>query len=459
MSALLGFAQEKNTPSWKAQYQHDVRISGVGLTASRPNIGELHTLPSPWVTADVQFLFINARFGQGSYDWNPEAAGRTFMTADDPWTRVNVSHAAIGINAPLPFLAFGNYESFDRVFRINTFVRANWGVQRFFVASQGEAIRYGNFEFAPGVRLRVPYASLDLALSFNWLGLDARDPDHMNLRGIDQRWVFPTMTLRFDGLFDGMSVGSRTTQGGAFSSSRSEKRQRYTDASGRRMERQTVTYNSSVTSQAVSLTDIGSYRGIGLKVTRSAVRSRDYQNAGTLVGATALFRGGTMSLGLNAEAGRVGHVSALQEWKDGYRRQADRRESGGMGNISTLNLYADLGISLNNLIYAMMGTIVLDDESTPFSTINMGISLGVHAVLGQEFNDPEASTPLYDAVPPEDRSWFNDPRESKGGLMGGYFFSWDVGNASFKAQWLRYRRAPMANGLMYSVAWRFGSSQ
>ncbi len=323
----------------------------------------------------------------------------------------------------------------------------------------GVSLSQPGFEIAPGVRFRFPYGSVDLALSINSTNLDDNDPPSSRLQGFNSSWVYPSLTVRLDGLFDGMDAGMRSSQGGSAASSRSSKTERYTDATGRRMERETITYSTSVTPKTVSVTDIGTYGGIGAKVSHSGARTRTYQSPGTLIGVTGLMRSGVMSFGVNLEGGRVGHASALQEDGDEYFRRADRGEDWGMGTLSVFNAYLDFGVSINNLIYAGFGTIVLDDQSTPFSSINVGTSLGVYSVFNQELNDEAASAPLFDAIPVDERSHFNDPRMSKGGLLGGWFVSWDVGNVTFRAHWYRYRRAPLANGLMYSVAWRLGSSQ
>ena len=458
LAMVLPGAAQKTQPNWKKQWTHDLMLSGLGVSLSQPTFSDVHRIGTPWISADVQMLVLNARFGQGSVDINPAIYGLPNLL-DEPWQTRNMSFASCGINTPIPFLGIGKYNDYNRVFRINAFMRANYGRYRIFLENAGQPQRFAVTELAPGVRLRIPYGSIDLAMSFNFSNIDENDPE-LNLRGFKRNWAYPSLTFRLDGLFDGMDAGFRTSQGASISTSRSSKTDRYTDASGTRMERETITYNSTFTPKSVSVTDIGRYTGIGIKVTHSGARTRLYQSAGTLVGLTALRRIGLMSLSANLEAGRVGHASALQaDGDDDYYRRADRDERWGMGTLSLVNVYGDFGISVNNLIYTALGTYVGDDQSTPFSSINIGTSLGLYSVFNQELNDEAASAPLFDAIPPDKRSHFNDPRMSKGGLLGGWFVSWDIGNVSFRAHWYRYRRAPLANGLMYSAAWRFGASK
>lgn len=457
--AIGSAAQRNDQPNWKKQLTHDFMVSGLGISLSQPGLTDLHRVNDRWVSADLQWLFLNARFGQGSFDFNPLVSGQLHLL-DDPWKTLHMSYAGFGINTPIPFLGVGKYNDYNRVLRLSGFVRANYGRYRMFVNGDGQPVRFAGFEVAPGARLRIPYGSIDLALSFNFTNLDENDPPARQLRGFNSGWVVPSLTFRYEGLFDGMDAGLRSSQGASTASSRSSKTERYTDATGRRMERETITYNTTVTPKTVSVTDIGTYGGIGVKVTHSGARTRQYQTPGTLIGVSGLMRGGVMSFGLNLEGGRVGHASALQEdGDDDYYRRADRSEDWGMGSISVFNAYLDFGLSINNLIYAGLGTVVLDDQSTPFSSINIGTSLGIYSVFNQELNDEAASAPLFDAIPADKRSHFNDPRMSKGGLLGGWFVSWDIGNVTFRAHWYRYRRAPLANGLMYSAVWRFGSSK
>lgn len=457
--SLGASAQTNDQPNWKKQATHDFMLSGLGISLSQPGFSDFHRTNTRWITADLQWLVFNARFAQGSIDFNPLVSGELHLL-NAPWETYHMSYAGFGINTPIPFLGVGSYNDYNRVLRLNGFVRANYGRYRMFVSGTGRPVPFAGFELAPGARLRIPYGSIDLAMSFNFTNLDETDPPARQLRGFNSRWVYPSLTFRLDGLFDGMDAGMRSSQGASVASSRSSKTDRYTDASGRRMERETITYQSTVTPKSVSVTDIGTYGGIGVKVTHSGARTRTYQSPGTLVGVTGLMRSGLMSFGLNLEGGRVGHASALQEdGDDEYYRRADRSEDWGMGSISLFNIYLDFGLSINNLIYASMGTVVLDDQSTPFSSINIGTSLGLYSVFNQELNDPTASAPLFDAIPADKRSHFNDPRMSKGGLLGGWFVSWDIGNVTLRAHWYRYRRAPLANGLMYSAAWRFGASK
>ncbi len=455
--AVSTSAQSPDRESWKTQYKTDWNTSGVGLVFAKPQLGPFHVQERNWVGADALFGFIHAQFGQGTYLIDPRVTG--FQNPDpDPsnWDEIRFSRASIGINAPLPFLAIGRYERYDRVFRMHGIVKANWQVHRYFGRTD-QPTRYGAFELAPGVRLRLPYASIDFALNVNFINEAIERSRNAAQNGLSARHAYPSITVRFDGLFDRMTIGTSTTTGATFSSTRKEERRRYTNSSGARMEERKVTYNTTASPTSVTLTDIGVYYGFGLKITRSAIRNLRYAEPGLLVGAQAMLRKGPGVFAFNLEGGRVGHGSELRPWKDGYHRQLKTDESYGQGSLRTVNAFIDAGISLNNLIYTAFGTAVVDDVATPFSSINMGVSFGLNFAGGQAFTNPEEATTRYDALT-EEASWFNDPRQSKGGTMGGYFFSWDIGNASFKAQWYRFRRAPLANGLMYSVIWRFGQS-
>lgn len=456
--ATLPLSAQKEEARWKREFKSDLLVSGVGVNLSKPDFGRFQLTNGRWVGADVLYSFINVNFSQGSYLLDPAADGVLFPSLNtDNWNEIRASRFNMGINLPLPFLAIGSYQGPNRVLRLSSFIRANAGVHRFFTTGTSRPERSFSAEFAPGVRLRIPYASVDLAMSITKIGGDFASGTATAFRGSNSLQVYPSLTLRFDGLFDGMQKGITYSDGATFSGTRSESKRRYTDVSGQRMEETTVTYTGKVNPVRVALLDIGTYGGLGVKVARSGMRNRNYLDPGTLVGLSILFRNGIMVGGFNVEGGRIGHGSELETWKDGHRRQLKTTATYGMGSLYTVNFYGDFGVGINNLFYAAMGTVVADDVSTPFSAISMGVSFGAHMVGGQEFNHPEEALARYDATT-EKATHFTDPRESKGGLMGGYFFSWDVGNTSFKAQWYRYRRAPMANGLMFSVAWRFGGS-
>lgn len=455
--SLTLFAQKAEKAEWKRQYGHDLAMTGVGVTFSQPTLGPFQTSPRQWIGADVQYMFLHASVGQGSYLLDPRAHNLPTVV-DRPKEEFFVSRASFGVSFPLPFLAIGTYQNYNRVARLSTFVRVNGGVYRFHYANKSRPIRTGSFEIAPGARLRIPFGSIDFAMSFTRLGFDVDSPDNTSLTGIGGWMSYPTVTLRLDGLFDGMKVGFNRADAAHVSGSSTETRRRYTDVSGRRMEERTTTYTATITPTTVMVTDIGQYAGIGIKATRSGVRNRGFMNPGSLFGVSMLTRSGVMVFGVNLEGGRIGHATLLEEFGDKYHRRPDDKYTDGSGSLSTLNLSLDFGVCINNLIYAGLGTAVADDVSTPFSAISMGVSVGGHALWGQRFDNPTAASTYYNQIT-EERTHWNDPAESKGGLMGGYFFAWDVGNATFKAQWYRYRRAPMANGLMYSVIWRFGASK
>ncbi len=451
------WGQAKERAKWKNDYISDLSNTGVGITLYKPNMGIFSGVNQNWVGADILLSAFHVSFSQGTYTRPGETPFFPNQNATVTVPTVRVSRATFGLNAPLPFIGFGRYNSYNDVLRGHLFLRLNGGYHSFRQRNDKRNRTFSG-ELAPGFRLRFPYGSFDFALSITQMAVDGLG-DQSYTVGLPKTTIVPTFTLRLDGFFDGMKVGYNRSVGASVSSSSTQSKRRYTDVSGRRMEETTTTYQATITPKTVTVTDIGKYIGLGLKGTISGMATRSYSPPGALFGANIMGRSGLMLFGLNIEGGRVGHASELVPWKDGHRRFVERREEYGAGNISTFNIYGDFGLSLNNLIYAAMGTVILDEVSTPFSSINVGVSFGLNAMWNQTFIDPQSALPVYNLVEGEKRRWFIDPRDSKGGLMGGYFFSWDIGNASLRAQWYRYRRAPLANSLMYSVIWRFGGSE
>lgn len=450
--------RQSELPQWKRNFISDLGYSGIGVSMYRPNMSPFAEIERPFVGTDILLTVLHINLSQGTFNRTVGAPWQLTQDGNLTPPPVPVSRANFGLQLPLPFIGLESINNYQKDFRFSAFVRANWGWHRFQQFNENNPKAHSTAELAPGVRFRFPYGSIDLALSVNWISESIEELPTYYLQDIPTRQVYPTVTFRLDGLFDGMSRGISTSQGATYSSSRDTEKRRYTDAQGRRMEETTTTYTTTARAKTVSLTDIGIYGGLGLKATRSGMALRGYSSPGTLFGVTGLFRNGVFAGSVNLEGGRIGHAGTLQTWKDDYRRRVDKTETHGTGTANTFNFFADVGMSINNLIYTALGTAVVDDVAKPYSSINIGFSFGAHALWGQEFDDPAASNAFYDNLDVQER-WFTDPREMKGGLMGGCFVSWDIGNASFKAQLYRYRRAPMANSLMHSVAWRFGGSE
>lgn len=200
------------------------------------------------------------------------------------------------------------------------------------------------------------------------------------------------------------------------------------------------------------------------------MRTKNYMGNSNLFGAQFMYRKANMLFGLNIEGGRVGHGTSLQKGGKGtaeegnnFRRRVSRGDHEGVGSYSVFNVFMDIGVNVNNLLLAAGGTAVAYNEATSFLAFNIGYSFGFGIVGGQRFLDTGTSSNFYNQLNDQnqyshnrDNTRFEDPRKGKSGLMGGLFMSCDIGHASVRMQWYRYRRAPLANGLVFSLTWRIG---
>jgi len=183
-----------------------------------------------------------------------------------------------------------------------------------------------------------------------------------------------------------------------------------------------------------------------------------------------LYRKSNFLFGLNIDVGRIGHGSALEKGVKGTEADGNnfegkvRRDSyKGIGSLSVFNILMDFGVNMNNLLLAAGGTGVAYNEATSFLSFNLGYSIGFGIVGAQRFENPENSIQHYNQLNTSnqnlyqrDNTYFEDPRNSKAGFVGGSFISCDIGHASARMQWYRYRRSPVAKGLVFFLAWRIG---
>lgn len=452
---FAGFSQEKQTfdkkEFVKKQWEVDLLNTGVGLELFKPNFGDDANALSTWRGVQALLGPFTIGFSQGLSNERTELTGyhdylKPPFTDTTPTTRFD-----IGANIPIPFLTFGSFISYKKVLRGHPFASLSFGMYTLRTGGNNNSQnkkKAGLLNLGLGYRIRLPYSSIDF-----------------NLKSELSRGAFtiyPAVVFRFDGLFDRFTPTYRSVGATNFSYSKSTQRttSRTQTTQGTRITiRETSTYTVSSSPSKVSVMDIGTYFGIGLRYSQSIINQRHFSNVGHLFGINGLVRSGPFIFGANLELGKIGHGSMSRyttssgEYK--FYRQVKKTEDIGKGTYNTLNFLVDAGLNFNNFLMALAGTIVDDEESTSFVSFNAGYSFGFNFLWNQQFDNPN-SDDYYDNFFFPENNYFNDPRESKGGYLGAWFISCDVGHASLRAQWYRYRRAPLANGLMFSISWRFG---
>lgn len=454
----------------KKQWLGDLSVSGVGIELYTPNFGEFMTANNRWVGANMLFGPITFGIGQGSISTFEPI--NEFMLEPQPFVptgELRANKIYIGTSIPLSILTVGQYRSFNNSFRGHPIINMTFGGYRIYEGfTQTKPARTTSFfNVAPGYRLRLPFASVDFNLNMRLNFFRDGQYQEFQKKGLA---IYPQITLRWEGLLDRFNPTFRSVEAANVSTSNHRTESTTTREGNYRVTRTTTTYDVHVTPTSVTVTDIGLYGGIGLKYGRNGVRTANYMGNSNLFGAQFMYRKANLLLGFNIEGGRVGHGSSLQSGSKGtvaegtkFSRRVSRHSYEGIGSYSVFNVLVDVGVNINNLLLAAGGTVVAYNEATSFLAFNIGYSFGFGIVGGQRFEDPGNSIVHYANMENTNRNNYNrdnthfeDPRKAKSGRAGGLFISCDIGHASLRMQWYRYRRAPMANGLMFSLAWRLG---
>lgn len=472
LSSLGAFAQTTMSKKEirKKQYLGDLSASGVGIELYTPKFGEFMSADNSWVGVNMLFGPITFGIGQGSISTYEPI--NEFIPGPQPLISTGALRANkiyIGASIPLSVLTLGQYRSFNNSFRGHPIVNMSFGGYRIF-ETFGETkpkLTTTYFNVAPGYRLRLPFASVDFNLNMRLNIFRGGLYEEFQKKGFS---VYPQITLRWEGLLDRFNPTFRSVEAAQVSTSNHRTETSTRTEGNYRITRTTTSYDVTVRPTSVTVTDIGLYAGFGLKYGRNGVRTKNYMGGSNLFGAQFMYRKANLLVGFNLEGGRVGHGSKLQTGTKGtleegnkFSRRVNRNDYQGIGSYSVFNMMLDFGVNINNLLLAAGGTAVAYNEATSFLAFNLGYSLGLGLVGGQRFDNPNQSNAYYDQLKDQNQflynrenTYFEDPREAKWGRVGGLFISCDIGHASLRMQWYRYRRAPLANGLVFSLTWRIG---
>ncbi len=463
-------AQMSNKEIRRKQWLGDLSASGIGIEFYNPKFGELMTSESRWVGANMLFGPFTFGIGQGSISTFEPI--NEFMPGPQPLIptgELRANKIYIGTSIPLSILTVGQYRSYNNSFRGHPIINMTFGGYRIFENANATKpkVTTSYFNVAPGYRLRLPYMSVDFNLNMRINVLRDGEFKEFQKKGLS---FYPQLTLRWEGLLDRFNPTFQTVNAAQVSTSNHRTETTTRNEGNYRVTRTTTYYDVTVTPTTVTVTDIGKYSGFGVKYGRNGVRTQNYMGSSNLFGAQFMYRKANFLFGFNLEGGRVGHGTSLEkggkgtiEEGKGYSRRVRRGETEGIGSFSVFNMMLDFGVNINNLLLAAGGTAVEYNEATSFLAFNVGYSFGLGLVGGQRFLNPDQSNAYYDQLNAQnqflyqrDNTYFEDPREAKWGRVGGLFVSCDIGHASLRMQWYRYRRAPLANGLVFSLTWRIG---
>lgn len=445
----------------KAQWKGDMTNSGVGLTFYKPKFTDELNPIGQWQGINLLFGVFHIGIEQG-YLYQSQVSPIANKES-------RASNFYLGASLPLPFLTLGKYRSYNNSFRMHPIANFNLSRLRSYKNEEID-VKLFALQGSLGYRVRMPFMSLDVTMNIHQ-GLIMPNQNSDNYA---QFAFYPMLTVRWDGLMDKFkptfrSVDAVQTKSSVTGQSRTTTNERINGADYR-VTRTTTSYQVTSTPVTVAILDIGKYKGIGPKLAVNGFRSLAFRDNTMLVGIQGLYRYNAVVLGGTIEAGKIGHGSVLEERKNkgtasegnNFYRRLDRSKNQGMGSYTAANVMVDFGFDFSSLKYGLFGLQVADNDATPYTSLSVGYSFGLNMMFNQQFVNASSSESYYENLNTQnqlsyqrDNTYFEDPRSAKFGLMGGWFLSCDIGHASLRMQWYKYRRAPLANGLLFSVAWRF----
>lgn len=459
-------AQQDKKTYRKNQHRLDQNYGGIGVSIMQPDFGNGVSIPKNWYGVSIVSDFFESDFIMGEVNKiQPKPLGDDFEYPVGDYGKDFGYMLTAGVSFPLNFFTFGAYRNPYNMLRGHPVIGTNFGYGSFKRSSSANGktnLYYWGLNV--GYRVRFPIGSVEFGLKGR-LGISSVDDfagtGYDFYKGIG---ISPTITFRLDamkGLLNPRMVSVAYTQA-TISNLESETRRTGTRYSGNtRIETYTTTTTGTVnvTSGNMGVQDIGPYFGIGPKVSfMNPIRSTHIE-PGYLVGIVAEGRASTFDFGVTLEGGNVGHGSVLEyKGENEPRRKLDKSESEAIGTVSMVNLYTNVGIDISPVFFIPFGIAMDKGESTSFFGATAGFVLGGHLAFNQQFNDPslanyyqniaQTSTPGLDDK-------YVDPSRVSPGFLGGFYFSVQVGAASFKITNYRYYGAPFASTTMLSVAWRF----
>ena len=443
-------------------------ISGIGFDRYQPPLNSAAESQGPWTNVNLLLYVLELQAGWGV------AEADFYKLPPDRWGGTNVGSAgvpvygrnwAVGVNIPIGVKSIGiNSGKPGSLLRAHPFVAYNIGGMTLWDGVRSNKSSFAYTGIAPGFRVFNNFLSAEVRLQTQ-IGLGTGEYDEY----ISKASIRPMFTLRANGLFKKLVqgtqlVGSTTAR---IRNVQSSSKTDYIDKPDGRYERTTTTTTANVSSSSGTslLTDMGTYIGIGPRVAFTRPFAEHYAEQTMMLGLGAQLRRSKLLLGANLEHGRAGHASNAGLYVEGEkRRKVNKGDSYAKGHYNMTNAFADIGIDISSLVKGLATFTAEDDNNaTTFASVNFGYSLGVGVVSGQNFYNDSLANATLRGFETGRTDWeatkFNDPREGKTGLMSGFFLGFDVGNVGFRAQWYRYKAAPLANNLYYTLTYRFGRSR
>ena len=464
LSACLSLSAQSDSDFRRNQYQLDKNHSGMGVTFYRPALGPITRTPNPWVDVNILADIFEIRIGVGKVDARGSVPSGFSYTesVNDHYFGSNVY---FGANVPLNFLNFGAQNSALKVFRGHPVVSGGFGWYQLINTAtwrdkkDAEIIYLG---MAPGYRIRFPFGSIEGTLNMR-LGMRTGAEEN-RFKGFG---VYPAVTVRLDALkwlYDTHLVNVPATQMSISNVQTTERRigTRYEGYNEIDVYERTTTADVSVSAITIGVQDIGPHIGIGPKISFMNPKRSPYIPTSRMVGIVAEGRGGPLSLGVTLEGGRIGMGGKLLK-NDAddhkFRKKLDRDDTTGLAEISTVNIYTQVGFDISPLFLLPFGIGIDKGSSTSFLSVIAGFNFGAHLSFNPQYLHPAAAQAKYDAIIENDQGQTNekylDPKAAKSGYLGGFFIAVEAGACSFKITNYRYYGAPFASTTMMSVAYRF----
>jgi len=441
-------------------------VSGIGIDRYQPPLNKAATTDGAWTNVNLLLYVLELQAGWGVAEADvsklpADRYGGTFVGT--PGVPVYGRYYAAGINMPIAAKKFGIASA-----RPGSLVRAHFfgafsiGAINLWDGDRENKTSFAFATLAPGVRVYNNFLTAELRMQGR-IGLGTGEYDEY----ISKVTISPMLTLRANGMFNRIVRGAKLVGSTSYSisdvkSSSTTDRIRRPDGE---YERTTTTTSATVSSSRGSslLADIGRYVGIGPRIAFTRPFAEAYAESSFLVGVGAQMRNGKLLLGLNAEHGRAGHAS-ITRLRGEDKRKIDRSADYARGHLNTTNVFADLGLDISSLAKGLLLFTADDDNNvTTFASLNFGYSLGYSIVGGQQFYNDSLATATLTSLERGRTDWETtkrtDPRESSSGIVGGFFMGFDVGAVGFRAQWYRYKGAPLANNTYYTLTYRLFSNR
>lgn len=464
-SNTLVFAQKNNLSKNKTQnfqkqlrkqqWQIDLIHSGIGIDFNQLNYGENVYKEKDWRGFQILMGPIVGGYSQGKV--SVDYIENEFISEIPIRSSIlNANRFYIGTYFPLNFLTIGQYKNYNRVFRGTPILLTTFSRTKFYDVNR-QSSEFFSFNVTPGYRVRLPYGSIDFGFEtkINFLKTGKYVLHPVKLFSYN-----PTITLRFDGMLQKFNPKTIIVDAYQYNvNSINSRENTYTqynyDGSKTKITETTTTYQYTVTPTKSSITDIGKYLGIGIKISSNGIGTDDYQGKGILYGGQLLYRKSQFLFGFNMEYGTLGHGSSMigaPEPKK-HKRKVNNSIKSAKGEMKTFNTMIDLGFDLNRILLGLGGLLIEENNATPYISFNAGYSFGYSFISNQTFDNPTlAETYLSDL---NVHTKFNDPTLNKSGYVGGFFVGTDIGAVTFRSTWYRYRNAPLANNINIALAWRF----